>query len=98
MIPHLSLLFCQDLSSSLALFLGGTGVFGRGTSATFQCVRLPRKNLSTEQVCQAEAVNFSIAFGPRPNTPVPTPKTVQGCCLSPVSLFPLLQWIAGCEV
>jgi hypothetical protein len=56
------------------------------------------KNLSTEQVCQAEAVNFSIAFGPRPNTPVPTPKTAQGCCLSPVSLFPLLQWIAGCEV
>jgi hypothetical protein len=30
------------------------------------------KNLSTEQVCQAEAVNLSIAFGPRPNGPLPS--------------------------
>ena len=33
------------------------------------------KNLSTQEACQAEAVNFSIAFVSRPNAPLPSLKS-----------------------
>jgi hypothetical protein len=52
----------------------GVGLLGGEHLQDFNVSGSQEKNLPTDQACQADAVNLSIAFGLRPKAPLPPGK------------------------
>jgi hypothetical protein len=68
------LLFCLYLCLTSEVSGRGIGHVGGEHLQDFPVSGFQGKNLFTDQACQAEAVNLSIAFGPRPHAQCPSLK------------------------